>query len=155
MFYRYRFESEVYPTLSRIPLHVRMKLDLTGVKISLKSWLAFSLEERNVLCHLPVETDEERRVFSSYLNLLSRRYFGEDAALGSPVSDPPWEELARIPDSVQARGNETDKAVTVEEWSRWDLGQRYALFKLSISKNEPEVFFAALKEFREGSGNPS
>jgi len=56
---------------------------------------------------------------------------------------------------VQARGKETDKAVTVEEWSRWDLGQRYALFKLSISKNEPEVFFAALKEFREGSGNPS
>lgn len=155
MFYRYRFESEVYPTLSRIPLHVRMKLDLTGVKISLKSWLAFSLEERNVLCHLPVETDEERRVFSSYLNLLSRRYFGEDAALDSPVPDPPWEELARIPDPVQARGKETDKAVTVEEWSRWDLGQRYALFKLSISKNEPEVFFAALKEFREGNGNPS
>ena len=155
MFYRYRFESEVYPTLSRVPLHVRMKLDLTGVKISLKSWLAFGMEERNVLCHLPVETDEERRVFSSYLNLLSRRYFGEDAALVAPVTDPPWEELARIPDSVQARGKETEKAVTVEEWSRWHLGQRYALFKLSVSKNEPEVFFAALKEFREGSGNPS
>ena len=155
MFYRYRFESEVYPTLSRVPLHVRMKLDLTGVKISLKSWLAFGMEERNVLCHLPVETDEERKVFSSYLNLLSRRYFGEDAALVAPVTDPPWENPARIPDSVQARGKETEKAVTAEEWSRWHLGQRYALFKLSISKNEPEVFFAALKEFREGSGNPS
>ena len=155
MFYRYRFESEFYPTLSRIPLHVRMKLDLTGVKISLKGWLVFSLEERNVLCHLPVETDEERRVFSSYLNLLSRRYFSEEAALVSPVKDPPWENLGRIPDSVAAKSKETGQAVTLKEWNRWDLGQRYALFKLSISKNEPEQFFAALKEFREGSGKPS
>jgi len=155
MFYRYRFESEVYPALSRIPLHVRMKLDLTGIKLSLKNWLAFGLEERNVLCHLPVETDEERSVFSSYLNLLSRRYFGEDAALVSPVTEPPWENLDYIPDSVQARGKETDKAVTAEEWRQWNLGQRYALFKLSISKNEPEAFFAALQEFREASGNPS
>jgi hypothetical protein len=41
MFYRYHFESEIYPTLSLIPLHVRMKLDITGIKISLKTWLAF------------------------------------------------------------------------------------------------------------------
>lgn len=155
MFYRYRFESEIYPTLSRIPLHVRMKLDLTGAKISLKDWLAFSMEERNVLCHLAVETDEERRVFSSYLNLLSRRYFGEEAALASPATDPPWDNLDYVPDSVQSRSKETGQAVTTHEWSQWNLCQRYALFKLSISKNEPEVFFAALREFREGSGKAS
>ena len=39
MFYRYRFESEIYPSLNRIPLHVRMKLDLAGAKISLKTSL--------------------------------------------------------------------------------------------------------------------
>ena len=58
MFYRYRFESEIYPSLSLIPLHVRMKLDITGVKISLKTWLSFSVEECWVLCHLTVETEE-------------------------------------------------------------------------------------------------
>ncbi len=151
MFYRYRFESEIYPTLSRIPLHVRMKLDLTGVKISLKSWLAFSLEERGVLCHLPVEMEEERKAFASYLGFLSRRYLGEEVALILPETDPPWEELNRIPDSVQSRSRETGRAVTMQEWSHWDLCQRYALFKLSVSKNEPEQFFAALREFREGS----
>jgi hypothetical protein len=73
MFHRYQYESETYPSLSRIPLHVRMKLDVTGIKISLKDWLAFSIEERTVLCHLPVETEEEKQAFASYLDFLSRR----------------------------------------------------------------------------------
>lgn len=149
MFYRHRFESEIYPSLSLIPLHVRMKLDLTGVKISLKSWLAFSLEERTVLCHLPVETEEERKNFSSYLDFLSRRYLGEEAARVPAVADPPWENLDRIPDSVQAKSMERGNTVTFEEWRGWNLCQRYALFKLSISKNEPEQFYQALREFRE------
>lgn len=152
MFCRYRFESEIYADLSRLPLHVRMKLDLTGVKISLKSWLAFSLEERWALCHLPIESEEERKNFASYLDFLSRRYTGRAAELVPPVGDPPWENLRRIPDSVQARSKEREQEVTFQEWERWHSGQRYALYKLSISKNEPEQFYEALREFREGSG---
>ena len=155
MFYRFRFESEIYPTLSRVPLHVRMKLDLTGGKISLKSWLGFSMEERTAVCHLPVETDEERKAFCSYLDSLSRRYFGEEAALVAPAANPPWEDRSRIPDPVQARGQEAERPVTLEEWSQWHPCRRYALLKLSVSKNEPEQFFAALQEFREESGKAS
>ncbi len=155
MFYSYRFESEIYPSLSRIPLHVRMKLDLTGVKISLKTWLAFSLEERGVLCHLPVETKEEKKNFSSYLDFLSRRYLGGKVSLVPPMSDPPWEDLGRIPDSVHAKSKQMGQVVTLKEWSQWNLCQRYALFKLSISKNEPEQFYETLKEFREGNSGSS
>lgn len=155
MFYRYRFESEIYPTLSRIPVHVRMKLDVTGVKLSLKGWLAFSMEERTALCHLPVESEEERRIFSSYLDFLSRKYSGEGIALVPPVSERPWEDSTRIPDSVETRSQEAGQAVTLREWLRLDLFQRYALFKLSVSKNEPEQFFALLREFREPSDHRS
>lgn len=155
MFYRHRFESEIYPTLRLIPLHVRMKLDLTGVKISLKNWLAFSLEERWALCHLPVATEEESRVFCSYLDFLLQRYFGEEAPRVASVIDPPWEDPSRVPESVQARSKETGQTVTAQEWTQWDPCQRYALFKLSASKNEPEQFFAALQEFRETSGQSS
>ena len=63
MFCRFQFEAEFYPTMSRIPTHLRMKLDVTGIKVSLKDWLAFSVEERWVLCNLPVETEEERDRF--------------------------------------------------------------------------------------------
>ncbi|MBI4525835.1 MAG: hypothetical protein HY695_18720 [Deltaproteobacteria bacterium] len=149
MFPRYRFESEFYPGLSRVPLHVRMKLDLTGVKISLNDWLAFSMEERGVLCHLPVETEEEKEIFSSYLDFLSRRCLGKQAERVPPIADPPWENRYRIPNPVEGKSLGAGKAVTLEEWGGWELWQRYALFKLSVSKNEPEKFREALEEFRE------
>lgn len=155
MFYRYRFEMEIYPTLSRIPLHVRMKLDLTGVKISLKTWLAFSLEERHALCHLPVETEEEKKTFVSFLDSLSRRYLGENAVVVAPISDPPWEDRDHIPDSVLRRSREGHGEVMPEEWHRWNPYQRYALYKVSISKNEPEQFYDLLGEFREAASRES
>ena len=148
MFYRYRFESEIYSSLSLIPLHVRMKLDITGVKISLKTWLAFSLEERRVLCHLPVETEEERENFSSYLAFLTRRYVGEEPSRVQAVTNLLWEDSGQVPDSVRAKSDGIDCPVTLEEWSQWNTYQRFALSKLSVSKNEPEKFYQALQEFR-------
>jgi len=148
MFYRYRFESEIYPSLSLIPLHVRMKLDITGLKISLKTWLTFSVEERWVLCHLPVETEEERKNFSSYLAFLTRRYVGEEPSRVPAVTNLPWEDSGQVPDSVRAKSDGIECPVTQEEWSRWNAYQRFALCKLSVSQNEPEKFHQALQEFR-------
>jgi hypothetical protein len=149
MFYRYRCEAEIYPTLSRIPLHVRMKLDLTGVKISLKTWLAFSLEERGVLCHLPVETEEEARAFSAYLDFLSSKYLGGPAGKTPPIDDSLWTALDEIPEVVATKSDHAGQPVKLAEWKRWNDYQRYALYKLALSKNEPEQFFAALEEFRQ------
>jgi hypothetical protein len=155
MFYRYRYENEFYPTLSRIPLYVRMKLDLTGKKISLKDWLAFEIDERQALCHLPVDTPEEKRVFASYLDFVSRRHLGEAAASVDPMTNPPWEKLDGAPDSVQRRSRESGQPLTAEEWRGLNSCQRYALYKVSISKNEPEQFFDLLREFRESEGGKS
>ena len=148
MFYRYRFESEIYRSLSRIPMHVRMKLDLTGTKISLTTWLAFSMEEREVLCHLPVETEQEKKVFSAFLDSLTRRYVGERLALLPAITDPPWKNRQQIPEPVRTKAKEKGQEVTLSEWSRWNPYQRYALFKLSMAKNDQEQFHAALEEFR-------
>jgi hypothetical protein len=152
MFYRYRFESELYASLSRIPMHVRMKLDLTGSKISLTTWLAFSVEEREVLCHLPIETDEEKKVFSAFLDALSRRYVGARLALLPAVTDPPWKNKNQVPEPIRTKAQEKGREVALSEWSRWNPYQRYALFKLAISKNDQEQFCAALEEFR---GSPA
>ncbi|MFQ5851884.1 MAG: nitrate reductase associated protein [Candidatus Binatia bacterium] len=151
VFYRYRFESEIYPSLSLIPLHVRMKLDITGIKISLRTWLAFSLEERWVLCHLPVETAEEKEKFTSYLAFLTRRYLGEEPSPVPLITDLPWEDRGQVPDNVRAKSEGVGRPVALEEWAQWNTYQRYALLKLSLSKNEPEQFYEALREFRQGS----
>ena len=149
MFHRYQYESETYPSLSRIPLHVRLKLDVTGIKISLKDWLAFSIEERTVLCHLPVETKEEKQAFASYLDFLSRRYRGEPVTIATVMSSSLWDSVHRVPRPVAGKNAPQIPAVTVEEWRRWKSYQRYALYKTALSQSDPEQFFAVLKEFRE------
>jgi len=149
MFHRYQYESETYPSLSRIPLHVRLKLDVTGIKISLKDWLAFSIEERTVLCHLPVETEEEKQAFASYLDFLSRRYRGEPVRIATVMSRSLWDSAHRVPERVAGKSAPQIPPVTVEEWRRWKSYQRYALYKTALSQSDPEQFFAVLKEFRE------
>ena len=155
MFNRYRFESEVYESLDRIPLDVRMKLDRTGGKISLKDWSVFSLQERWALCDLPVEAEEGGGDFISYLLVLVRKYKGEELELVSPPSNPPWEDSGQVPPTVHERSKVLGKPVSPAEWAQWDPFQRYALYKLSVSKNEPEQFREALEEFREGIGTQS
>ncbi len=152
MFNRYRFESEVYDSLDRMPLDVRMKLDRTGAKISLKDWSAFSLQERWALCDLPVEAEEGGGDFISYLLVLVRKYKGEELELVSPPSNHHWEDAGQVPPPVLERSMGLGKAVSSEEWAQWDPFQRYALYKLSVSKNEPEQLRKALEEFREGIG---
>ncbi len=155
MFNRYGFESEVYESLDRMPLEVRMKLDLTGAKISLKDWGAFTLEERWALCNLPVEAEEGGGNFIAYLLVLVRKYKGEEPELFSPPSNPPWEDTGQPPATVLDRSKGLGKSVSSEEWARCDAFQRYALYKLSVSRNEPERFREALEEFRERFGSSS
>jgi len=147
MFCRFAYEAEFYPTLSRLPLHVRMKLDLTGVKISLKDWLAFSFEERTVLCHLPIDTVEERIVFSSYLDFLSRNHRGEPVTRTEPMDSSRWEQ-SEVPEPVAQKSAADSRAVTPYEWRRWQSHQRYALYKTAISKNQPGAFEQILDELR-------
>lgn len=146
MFYGFRYEEEFLPTLSRLPLHVRMKLDLTGVKLSLNDWLAFGMEERMVLCHLPVDGEEEKRVFSAYMNFLCEKYRGTPVQRVPPMSDSVWNNTNQVPSPVIERTAAEGNAVTLGQWQTWNSHQRYALYKTAVSKNEPEKFFAVLEE---------
>jgi hypothetical protein len=148
MFFRFAYEAEFYPALNRLPLHVRMKLDLTGIKISLKDWLAFSFEERTVLCHLPIETGDERTTFRSYVDFLSRRYRGEPAAATEVMASALWEQMG-VPEPVARKSAATSHAVMLAEWSHWQAHQRYALYKTAISKSQPGAFEQVLDELRK------
>jgi hypothetical protein len=151
MFYRFRYEKAFYPKLERLPLHVRMKLDVTGIKLSLKHWLAFHIEERSVICHLPVDHEDERKIFKEYLNFLSQQYCGAPAQDVRPM-EALWEISDQVPTPVLERSNDNDKTVTLAEWRVWAFHQRYALYKTAVSKSEPEKFFAVLDELRQTKG---
>ncbi len=147
MFYRFEFEAAFYPTLERVPFHVRMKLDLAGVRVSLSTWRAFSLEERRALCHLPADTDEEKEVFAAFLAALAEARAGVEAGR-CPALDPDAWGAASVSDSVAARSEGAAVPVTLAEWGRWAGHERYALYKTALSK-DPELFQLALRELRD------
>ncbi|MEX0802960.1 MAG: nitrate reductase associated protein [Candidatus Binatia bacterium] len=151
MFYKFRYETEFHPFLDRLPLHVRMKLDVTGVKLSLQDWLAFSIEERTAICHLPADQEEEKQAFKDYTNFLCRKYRGTPAQVVPPISPSLWETSNQVPNPILARAGDNRTAVSLEEWLRWTSHQRYALYKTAVSKSEPEKFFAVLDELRQRS----
>ncbi len=147
MFHRYRYEAEFYPALSRIPLDVRMKLDLTGLKISLRDWLACSFEERTALCHLPINSVEETQAFTAYVDFLCRKNKGEPAEV-TEVLDPVLWSAAEVPAAVAQKSAACFNIVMLSEWQHSEPHQRYALYKTAISKSQPEAFAAILDELR-------
>jgi len=149
MFYRFDYEADFYPTLSRVPLYVRMKLDLTGVKVSLKDWLSFAFEERAALCHLPVATAEEKQVFRAYLDFLSKKVARQPIATTEPLSGLLWSQ-AEVPPPVRSKSAACTKIVTLGEWAAWQDHERYALYKTAISQSQPEAFEQVLRQLRDG-----
>ena len=148
MFHRYDYEAEFYPKLTRLPLDVRRKLDVTGIKISLKDWLSFSLEERTVLCHLPCDNHEERQVFTAYLDFLAGKYCGKPTDKTEPMDSMVWSEMA-VPDEVAHKSAALGQAVTANEWRGWPSHHRYGLYKSAVSKNQPEAFEQVLIQLRK------
>ena len=148
MFHRYDYEAEFYPALSRLPLDLRRKLDITGIKISLKHWLAYSMEERAVLCHLPCDSDDEKEVFLGYLDFLSGKYLGQPAEKTATMGEFLWSDSA-VPDAVFERSQALRQTVTLEEWRRWQSHHRYAVYKTAVSKNQPEAFEQVLRQLRK------
>ncbi len=146
MFHRFQFEEAFYPTLERLPFHVRMKLDLSGIRVSLSIWRAFSMAERRALCHLPADTDEERGVFVAFLEALARARAGVEAERCPALDAVAWAAGA-VPEGVAARSAAEGTGVKPAEWSRWAGHERYALYKTALSK-DPHLFQQALQEMR-------
>jgi hypothetical protein len=154
MFHHYRYEAEFYSSLNRIPLDVRRKLDLAGLKISLKDWLAYGFEERTVLCHLPMESAEEKHAFTAYVDFLSHRYRGEAVEVTAPLDPILWSSTS-VPEPVAQKSSSCLNGVTFEEWQNWAEHQRYALYKTAVSKSQPEAFADILDELRAAKKSPA
>lgn len=156
MFHHFRYEAEFYPLLSRIPLHVRMKLDLTGIKISLKDWLAFDLAERAALCHLPCRLPDERQVFIGYLDFLSRKYFGSPVVVTRALDSTLWDK-SQLPEPIRQKSADSLERITAQEWCNWKFHERYALYKTATSQSQPDAFAQVLEQLRDqtAAANPS
>ena len=137
------FEREDHATLVFVPLGVRRKLDLAGLKVSLEGWRALPLADRVALRDLPVDDAAGERAFAALLRASAARAGVLLSELGA--ASPAWRS-ASVPGPVGARLAGLGASLEDAGWAALDDEARYLLLKLAEKTREPERFAAAVRE---------
>ncbi|MDJ0706824.1 MAG: nitrate reductase associated protein [Leptolyngbyaceae cyanobacterium MO_188.B28] len=143
----FQFEMDFASSLRCIPMRVRYKLDVCGIKLKLPQWNQFSTEDRQKLLALPCQTTDEVKTYREILKKLVQEATGETATDLPVEAHPDWENDAKIPDSVGQKAKEMQVSLTVDQWAKLSPIQRFSLIKLSRSSHENRNFIPALEEF--------
>ncbi len=69
----FSFERELHATLDLMPLAIRRKLDLAGVKLSLDGWQAMAIADRRALVEAEVGDDASLAAFAASLRAAAER----------------------------------------------------------------------------------
>ena len=118
MFFRCPWEAG----LDGVPLSVRRKLVLAGLRIPGRAWRAMSEAQRLALAHLPAETADELQAFTTVVQA-----FSPEVRERRPLARSLWAPLT-MPVQVRERlgGNLSDS-----DWSSLSEDARYALYRLA------------------------
>ncbi len=150
MIRKFAFEAELFATLEFVPIAVRRKFDRVGLKVGLKQWQALDRGERLAICHLPVDSAEEREAFAIFLReAIHRHCDAEPETLPDEQraeTEPPAEPPPRLVERARAAGI----PLGTDEWRRLDSDARYALVKLGAGAKAGHDLDAALKELFPG-----
>ena len=141
----FAFESDFVDTLRCVPMCVRHKLDLSGVKLKLNEWSKMDPDERAYLAEMACGSHDEIRGFRDFTSLLVRINCGSLPSLMTPPAAL-WESDAP-PAQVTEKAAALGLAFSAPAWKSLDTLQRFALVKLSRPGHEGANFAPALKEF--------
>jgi len=146
MFRRFNFEKDLCETLEFVPMPVRRKLDLAGVKLHLNQWQALSRVERLVICHFPVASSEEREVLAAFIREAVKNRTGTELAAIKPESrdDTPGPSQAPPPEVARLIA---ELKLPDTGWSLFDPDERFALAKLA--RGPADKFMSAWSEFAD------
>jgi len=144
----FRFEVDFGGTLRCIPMSVRMKLDQTGIRLSLKQWNRIPSDGRRGLVERPCGDAAEVEAYKRYLVSLIEAHTRTAVEFASLDPSPPWADSAALPERIRewARGLGVDPP-SIEQWAGLTPLQRFALFKLTRPGHSNENFLPAMKEF--------
>lgn len=144
----FAFEQDFVDSLRCIPMAVRFKLDLCGIKVSLRQWSRFTLADRSDMLTAPCDTPANVERYRLHLIDRIAQRAGE---LASPIPverNPEWAVRDRVPSLVQAHALSIGlKAPTKSQWRALTDLQRFALLKLSREGHDNVNFAPALREF--------
>lgn len=143
----FAFENDFVESLRCVPMAVRLKLDRAGVKLTLRQWSRFAVEERHALLHQTCDSPESIAAYRALLHDLVQRTGGCAAPLPEPFS-PTW-NAPTPPDAVTAFARSRDvTAPSAAEWRSLSELERFVLVKLSRDNHDNVNFAPALAEFR-------
>ena len=114
MIRKFKFEDEIYSSLSCLPMAARRKLDQLGLKIGFDQWQQLSRGERLMICHAPIASDDETEALRLFVHDVMK------AKCGSPPKELPPEKRQGVnpPEAGAAEvGGERAK-----KWRRTDPG---------------------------------
>ena len=142
-----QFETDFVESLRCIPMIVRMKLDTCGVKLKLEHWNQFTQTERQNVVTMPCNSDREIVDYREYLQNLVIAHTGNPAKEFPVDTHPVWIDENEIPEVLKTKVQESNIAISLQQWSNLTPLQRFALIKLSRPSHENRNFIPALKEF--------
>ena len=147
MIRKFRFEAEIYESLSCLPMAARRKLDAVGIKLHLAQWERLGRGERLMICHAPADSEDERNALRTFIEEVALARTGSPAKIlpndARRSANPPNHPSQALVQHAQAFGFElNDKA-----WAILDDDQRYALIKLGDSETPSHNLELALQEF--------
>jgi hypothetical protein len=144
----FRFEEDFMEDGIRcIPMIVRFKLDLAGVKLKLSEWCRFSVDERSTLARLPCSDIEQVGRYRQLLVTMVRKQSGVDPVF-IPVDDAPaWRNTTIVHPPLNDHASTHNRYVSLSQWRRLTDLQRFALLKLFKPGHENKNFLKAMDEF--------
>lgn len=149
---RFSFEDDLGAALEFMPLDMRRKLDLAGLKLSLAAWQALSEGERRALAEAPLASDDDAAAFGARVEALAAARGQQVTRLeASARGHHEWREPAAR-ELVAARAAELGVPFASERWTGLGDDARYALVRLARPEKSADKLKRALEAFGLTSG---
>ncbi len=143
----FKFESDFVQSLRCIPMAARFRLDLCGVKLSLRAWSRFDHATRENLASATIESEGEVEEYRASV-CRDIEAIGEHPSFLAKDASPAWRDRDQVPLVVLKTA--LDKGMPLDGLVFWgaltDL-QRFALIKLTKPGHENKNFAPAMNEF--------
>jgi len=139
------FEADFSGDLRCIPMAVRRKLDLAGVKLKLLHWHGLSGAERQQLLDWS-DSGEALLELRGWLLARSVTLPQGPARPLDPVCQASWQQSEAFPEELRVSCRQLGLTLPPQGWEKLDELERFALVKLSHPGHEHRNLSRALQE---------
>lgn len=141
----FQFEHDFVGSWRCIPLCVRRKLDLIGLKLKLSHWLELSHEQRQGLVDWP-DRPGSLEILRAHLRSLTAAMADGEAKPLQPARAEPWQQTNFVPADVKRAAQVRGIGLSSEQWAAFGELERFALCKLARPGHDHHNLDAAFSE---------